>query len=318
MSTGVWNNTWPNQNAQRSFPLLPTVSRVSLGGVAIPDDLILSMILPVYASHAIQPNRYFISSIVVVGSGMTVSVSYDDGSLNPPVVATTSFTIGSHVENASYLLVGQGRLLNVVGHMQFGTLAAIKKMPGGSHEFTAATATIEPFCIRPTLPGVYGVTVTTGSTTSPLLTGNLSFVAGRNAAWSYSAVEDGYHIRLDAVSGAGLATSCVCDGSDATPPAIRRINDVTASIDGRIEIIGNDCLQVSTPGTNRLGLSDTCSQPCCGARELEVVTTTLGNMAAGQAGIETQMQRLEGTVNRFSLTVLGSRLNDFPCILPNA
>lgn len=297
---------------------MSTASRISAGGVAVPDDLLLGLYLPIYASISILPNRYFISSIVVAGNGLSLYVSYDDGTSSPPVLASASFTINTHTESDTYALVGQGDLLGVVGFVQFGSVAAVKKMPAGVHVFSADTATIEPFCIRPSLPGVRSVTVTTGTTISNPLTGNISFVAGRNSEWSYAGDSGSYSLRLDAVSGTGLSTPCVCDGSDASPPPITRINDITASVDGRITLIGNDCLQISSPGANRLNLADTCSQPCCGARELETVTKTLGLMATGQAGIETLVTRLEGTVNRFSLTVLGSRLNDFPCTNPTA
>jgi hypothetical protein len=181
------------------------------------------------------------------------------------------------------------------------------------HEFEVDAADIEPHCIRPTVAGVTGIRVVTGSATSPLLTGVISLSAGRNASWSYQITGEGHAIRVDAIDGQGLSADCECDGSDSVPPPIRRINDVTANADGKILLFGNDCLQVSSPNAHQIKLEDVCSYPCCGARELERITQDLAQMERGRAGLNTTVERLEGTVNRFTHTVIGSRLNDVPC-----
>lgn len=312
MPTGVWNSTWTNQNAERSYPLLPTGERVAVDGFRLPDAVIVGLILPVYIGITALPTRYFLRQLMVTGNGLSVVISYDvgDGVVD---VAEASMSFSGHTENKAYPLIGINALEDVRGHIQFGRLDVLEALAGGVHEFDEDATILDPHVVRPTLRGVRGIVLVNGGLSSEVLDGQIELTAGRNTQWSFQTVGAVDEIRVDAIAGEGLTEDCVCEDDDELPPPIRRINDVTADEQNRIILSGSDCLQISSAGVGRMMIEDVCSKPCCGARELERITADLEQMNAGRAAMDTQVIRLEAVVTQFSYAVIGSRLNDVVC-----
>ena len=97
--------------------------------------------------------------------------------------------------------------------------------------------------------------------------------------------------------------------SDLLSGCIRTINGVTPNPSGALSVVGDACVSV-TAAQNGLQFEDKCSKPCCGCSELQAVTTDLVRFGDAANSLTNFMNRLEGSVNRMNLTVLGSRLGD--------
>lgn len=120
-------------------------------------------------------------------------------------------------------------------------------------------------------------------------------------------------IRFDAISGEGLSKTCICTDDDIQAPCIRTINGIPPTAAGDFTLLSDECIQL-TGQTNGIQIQDVCSKPCCGCTELQAVTQDLTRFGDASLSLQNYLNRLEGSVNRMNLTVLGSRLGDSACV----
>lgn len=309
MPLGHWNLPWLVHNAQRAYPLTEDSTRIDLSGAfQLPDSFIVSLYLPIHWGNNVESSKFFIKSIAHLATGFIVTVGY----AGDEVVDVASAVISSteHEENHTYELVGIGDFDDSRGHITIGDLGSINKQPTGSFEFDLAGGRLEPGVIRPHIRGVMSLQLQNGSELSEHLYGRIRLQAGRNFRLTpIIATGTDTVIVLDAIEGEGLTEPCIC--SDETPP-IKTINGIPPDGDGNFQFFGNDCLDV-VEGGHSLTFRDVCSEPCCGCKELEILTKALEAFGAKATTLENFLVGLEASVTKMDLVVLGSRLGDRSC-----
>jgi hypothetical protein len=311
MMPGIWNLEWLNQNSQRAYPLAEDAGRRDeTEAFVLPDDFILSLYLPVNAGVAVHPARFFIRSISAYATGYNVAIAYDDGTSNPPVVATAVVPRDSHREYDSYALPGTGDFDEVVGRIVIGRLDSIARQPSGRFFFDYAGGKLDPDCIRPQPRAVTSVTVVNGNERSLPLYGPIEIIAGTNMQISVVAAGEVNQVRWDAIDGAGLTENCACE--EAEGPPIRTIDHVGPDPEGNIDIIGDDCLVVE-PQTHAIRIVDRCSTPCCGCPELEKLARELDQIGPQATTLRSFVDRLKTEMDNMRNVIFTSRLNSQGC-----
>lgn len=317
MPIGLINLEWENHNAVRSYPLTDDSSKQDVTGTfTIPDDFLIGASLSVHWGTDVSPTKFYIKRIVADRLGYSITIGYSGTSEFDVATAVISksahdaFEAGVYpLENRIYPLAGIGNYFDCWGWLQIGSLANISKQPTGIWNFTLTDTRLEPDAIRPHLRAVTAIQVENGGELSPELTGVVRLQAGRNIRLSVVAGTPP-KIVVDAIEGEGLNESCICDSD--LPPPIRNINGVRPDDNGRIDIIGTDCLTVEAEG-NKIVLGDSCAKPCCGCKDLEPIVAELQRFGEKATTIENFLVGLEARTSQTELVVLGSRLGDRGC-----
>lgn len=309
MVVGIWNLEWLNSNSQRSYPLVETASKVDTTGTfTIPDSLILGLYFPIHAGLVAFPERFYIRSLSVFSTGLNIVLGYWDN-VSGIAVASATIAFSSHSEYKTYSLIGEGDFLDCAGKIVLGKLDELGSLPAGAYDFTYSAANVDSDAIRLMLRGVSSISLVNGATTTKRLQGDIAFVAGSNMLLESSTVDGVTSITFNAIKGEGLTVDCNCEDDDDIPSCIRTINGTPPTDGGDLSFVGDSCLSITTIA-NGLQLTDTCSKPCCGCTELEAVTTDLVRFGESATSLTNFLNRLEGSVNRMNLTVLGSRIGD--------
>jgi hypothetical protein len=309
MTLGIWNLEWLNANSQRSYPLAEFTTKVdSTGTFTIPDSLILGLYLPIHSGLVVYPENFYVKSLSIFATGLNLEIGYWNGSSGINVASAT-IAFSAHEEYKTYSLVGEGDFVDCFGKVVFGKLDELTSLPAGSYNFIFSASQLDTDAIRPMIRGVSSLSIVNGASTSKRLQGDISFIAGTNMSISATAITGGYSITFNAISGAGLNIDCNCVDDDNLGDCIRTINGVTPDSSGNVAITGDDCTTII--GTqNGIRIEDSCSKPCCGCSELQAVTNDLVRFGEAANSLTNFLNRLEGSVNRMNLTVLGSRLGD--------
>jgi hypothetical protein len=313
-SSNAWGLEWLNSNSVRSYPLADSATKVDESAtLRLPDSIILGLYFPVNAGVNVQAENFFIRNITVFASGLSISLAYDDGTGDYPIVAVIAVSFLNHTEYKSYALVGSGVFSDSVGKIVLGRLEDLKNLPSGQFLFSYEGGKLDTDCVRPTIRGVSSLVLVNGNDRTNKLTGEIELVAGTNMQLSVvSSPGQPTQIRFDAISGEGLSKNCVCTTDDTIAPCIRTINGIPPTVVGDFTIAIDEGLTL-VPTSNGIKLQDASSKPCCGCTELEAVTRDLTRFGDAALTFQNYLNRLEGSVNRMNLTVLGSRLGDAAC-----
>jgi hypothetical protein len=311
MAWGDWNVNWLGQNANRAYPLAVDATRADASGTfLLPDDFLVGLYFPVPLGAEVVPERFFLRSLAVYPSGAAIGVAYDDGTADPPIVASAAVARSGHVENRDYALPGAGGFADATGRVAVGRFEGLDGLPAGRFLFDYAGGKLDADCVRPQLGGLAAILVPDGAGGWTRLTGEVELEAGTNARISLTRVGDVARVRVDAISGEGLDDSCACEG---TGPPIRTINGIPPTPAGEFSLLGDDCLTI-TPRANGLRLSDRCSRPCCGCPELESLTGQVKLLNSAGATLGGFVSRLDREVSSLVVNALGSRLAESPCV----
>jgi hypothetical protein len=306
---------WPNANSQRKYPLAEDATGVDeSSSFTIPNDFLLDLVLPVRVDTDVEPDLFFIRNITSTGLGFSVTLAYNNGDAEPPIVGTALISRTQHVEGNSYAIPGVNNYDDTIGSVSIGLLDTILDQPAGSYDFDYAGGKLDQHTIRPNIRGVSSLRVVNNGELSARVSGHVELVAGTHMRITPIFVEgQDPKIRFDMVNGEGLIVDCSCDQDTEEGGCIRAINSVQANNYGELELIGNNCLSITTI-ENGLNLEDTCSSPCCGCVELERITEDLSQFGNQVVTLQNFINRLETVSTQFSNTVLGSRLSDNGCV----
>ncbi len=304
----VFNENWLAQNENRAYPLAFDAQAEDVtGSFAIPQSLLLAMQLSVPALDAIDPAKFFLSSIILTASGMTVRISYDQGT-EYTLVGSAIIPFDSHVPKTSYALSGADDFDDVTGKLVVGK---VDDLPAGQFDFTPAGGKLDPDVCRPFLRGLRAILVKNSDDQSVELTGIVSLNSGTNLRFVVEGAEtETPSVRVDAIDGAGLNQGCECEVQVGEP--VRTINLVRPTAGGDFSFIGADAIDI-TSITNGIQITNTKAKPCCGCAELEALTSRLELFGTAKATLESFLNRLEGEVGNTLNNLLGSKLNDVPC-----
>lgn len=311
MPIGVRNLEWLDHNAQRRYPLTGDSSGLdTTGAFTIPQDLIVGFYLPVNFGLSVDPAKFFVSRVTVLSTGVEIEIGYASGG-GTVVVAAVLVPAATHTQNSVYSVIGQGDFSDSLGHIIIGSLDGVNLQIAGGFSFVLANSRLEPETIRPTIRSLASLQIQNGSVLSSELSGHVILRAGRNTRFRVTQTS-GQPSRIiwDAVDGEGLTEDCVCDAALGAP--VRTVSNVSPDGSGNLKLLGNDCLEFDTL-TNGLLAKDVCSEPCCGCKELEAVTSALESFGERATTLENFLVSLEARVTQMDQVVLGSRLGDRGC-----
>jgi hypothetical protein len=279
--------------------------------IELPDSFIVAMYLPIHAGLDVEPERFFLRSLLIAPTGYNIAIGYDDGSDDPPLVAAVNIARSSHSPNTTYALPGSDDFSDTVGHICIGILDDIDLLPPGQYFFTPLGGQIEPDVVRPLIRGISSITLVNGTDRSSRLYGDIELIAGDNMRITVASV-DGFdpQIIFDAIDGEGLNETCVCE--DELGDCIRQINGVTPLPDGNFRLAGDECVQI-TPIAGGLSIGNSCSQPCCGCQELDRLNSQLDRFGDALTTLQNFSSRISAEVTNMGLVVLGSRIGDISC-----
>ena len=292
----IWNVEWPNVNSQRNFPLIQSASLVS-STFTIPNDLIVDLVMPVNTgvTPEIDPTLFHVSRIGVFSGGVVITLAYNGSDFSTINISSSTFTPYS-----TYAFTGINEYFDVRGWVTIGDIVKTLEGPG-SWDFTAATAGFEPTVIRPNLRSITSMRVANGADVSAGISGDIVLVAGNKIRFRLGEVSGNPSIIIDAVTGSDYQEECDCNDLNELAPPIRSINGVVPDTAGNITLQGTTCIDL-TGGTASITIDDTCSDPCCGCTELEVITETL-------AATQNQVQTLQNTADRLNEVITTTRVN---------
>lgn len=312
MSAKWINVDWLNHNEQRSYPLTADATALDVSRVfRLPDDFLVALNLSVHAAVDVDPAKFHLKTVGVYGSGYSVVIGYKTLSGSIPV-ASALIARDTHTRYAPYRLEGVGDFFDARGTLVIGRLENIDQQPAGQWEFDLEGGRLETDCLRPNIRNVVSLQVENGADVSQRIYGDVVLQAGANMRITPVLVygEDPVLV-FDAIEGEGLTAPCACASEDAQP--ILTINGIGPDADGNFSLAGSACLEVQEI-KNGLRLQDTCSEPCCGCKELEAVTSALEQFGRQAATLENFLTSLEGRVSQMELVVLGSRIPDRGCL----
>ena len=302
----IWNIEWLNENSQRAYPLSSEATRQDItDSFTIPNDFIVDFIWPIQASTLIDPAKFHISKLVVFGAGVSITLAYDGTVIGTVAVAVDGFT-----RNSEYLIQGRDDYEDTIGRIVIGSLDTIVKS-AGSYNFALADARFETTTIRPNLRGISSVRLLNGAELSEPIYGDIILQAGTNFKIErIPAIVVGQpdRIQFSAISGEGTIATCSCS-ENATGPEIRTINGVGPDLSNNVQILGDDCIEITGSGTGKLQIADKCSKPCCGCAELNVVTTTQDSVLRQVNALENLASRLESAMDALQTNLLSSKLD---------
>jgi len=289
----IINLEWLNQNSLRAYPLADDASSTDVSGsFRLPTDLVVDLMWPVNIELALNPSGFFISNVSVFAHGVTITFSYTDGSTTQ-TMGVASVPVAGHNPNASYYVSGQGNFAGSVGLVTIGRLDTILES-GGSFDFNLTGTRILGTCIRPDIRGVKSLQVVNESETTERLYGNIKLESGQNVRISVQDNGSEQVIRFDALVSEGLNEVCGCTNERTVGPPIRTINGVGPNSSGELSVVQGSCFDIAPADTdNMLQISNTCSQPCCGSNELEIVRGDLEALNQDARAILRLVQNLE-------------------------
>src|SRR5690606_5375146 len=132
MPPSIWNIQWSNQNSQRSYPLADWGTCTDKSGtIRIPDSFLLALYLPIHAGMNVQPERFYLQALGIYPVGYSIVIGYNDGSANPPTVASANITTVGHTPGRTYAVSGSGDFDDTVGQVMIGPLDEISRLPTG-------------------------------------------------------------------------------------------------------------------------------------------------------------------------------------------
>jgi len=307
----ILNQGWLARNELSTYPVAPwgTLGDTTSSFV-LPNDFLVALYLPVSAGLQLDPSQFFVSSIASYPSGYSLEVGYNGTS--PPTVAASASIAAATLAGQEFVEValnGVGQFADTVGRLIIGSTQGILQQPPGLFTFDLAATQLDLDCIQTQVRGVTSLSVNNGVETLGPFYGDITLSAGTNFEISY--VNGG--VQLNAISGAGLSASCVCDDSPSPGTPITSVNGIPASAVNGFTLQGDDCIQV-THTANGFSLADLCSKPCCGPTELEAIAAELAQFASEVATLRQFISSLQAVQATTSQAVLGSKIGDQGCV----
>jgi hypothetical protein len=309
------NQEWLAQNALRAYPLADDAGETdTTGAFVLPRSLLVDAIFVINQELSLNQAGFFLSNVTAFGNGVTLTFSYDSGT-SVSIFGSASVSASGHTRDSSYFIQGQGSFEGMVGVVTIGTLEATLSF-GGSFDFDLTGGRLLPTVLRPDTRGVKSVQAINGSDIGPLLYGDVILEAGQNVRLSVQDVGGGeLAIRFDALSGSDLNATCGCDNEVQLGPPIRTLNGVPPRTDGSFTLANGTCIAIVTGGGSgaaaTLSINDTCSKPCCGTPELDIVRTDMEQLNQDTRSVLHLLQRLESyllQLNTLSVAVQNTGL----------
>lgn len=241
------------------------MSAVSTDGLFnIPDTLIVDLTL---CATSTVTDRFYISKIFNKLSSVFIEISKYD---NAAVVGSININKSTHTEDQDYYITPTTNYAGANGKITIGTLRDLETQPVGLFTFASTATELEPRTIIPGMVGLSRLAFVDSINGEYSMTGTVTLASRSNLLFSY--VTGASTVILDAGDNLGLSKKC----TNYIP--IQSINGVLPDISGNINLIGIDCMRVSSSSQYTLDITDTCCTPCSGCSDLETLTTRLTSL----------------------------------------
>jgi hypothetical protein len=320
--------SWLNSNSLRNYPLSQTATGKSKDqSFQIPDSMLLDMKLaiPFLADSstnvaAINPAKFYISSIKVYPQGFVFFIGCE---LNSEIAVSEPIGFSTFSEFSTIAIRGiskpvtnNGQAFDFAQVYGFAVLGKIDFLTTlvGTFEFDLDGTRLESAVISYGPRRISGFKVYSDSSTSSLLSGQITLASGNNHRMTLTGTaESGYRVAMNAVRSDDFQDICECNDVELGP-CVRKINNVTPDSSGNITIVGSDCIAVSPESdSSSIQIDDTCAKPCCGCGELEVLVSDVNSLTAQLALLQAQIGILSGNVDSLNNTCISSRVNATIC-----
>ena len=286
---------WLNQNSLRAYPIREDCSRIPCDkngnptskDLALPNFIITDFVMVV--DSTLIDNDVYVNRVSYAGGYLNISIAADSAT-----IATIAVDLSEHQSNQIYRFLCTGAYEASSGAITIGNLDRLADiLPEGQYFYTAAQASFEATCIRPSINTVTGISVydaTTGYKTLPLH-GDVKFIAGSNIEFSYDGPEN--TITINAADGKGYTENCDCKDYSTR---VERINGIAAE---DVWLRGTDCLRITESG-NVITLSDTCAKPCCGCAELAFINDKISEIQTAIGRLSSYADSLTAATTAFN------------------
>ena len=312
---------WLNTNGTRRYPLSDGGNFDSLGSGAgdIPDDLILDMQISVPYALGVYPFNFYLKAVSGYPHGLIIEIGYHNPKFAnelATVAVSEAIAIETHTSPTTYLLIGSPvstnyDFSNVVGTVTIGNLGGFIATSPGRIDY-GYEAYIESSVVSMNTAGVSSIragTTLTSSTES--LSGHVVLVPRINFAISTDTGSNS--ITFSALNGAGLESDCTCNGEIELGPCIRTINGVEPrTSDGNIDLVQGTCIQINN-ADSAITLSETCSSPCCGCDQLNIIVDDLRDLQQGFGKMDSFLNTLAGQVGTITSSAFASVVSNNTC-----
>lgn len=277
-------NEWLDSNSERSYPISELASRTSQDGQSqLPNSLIVDARISVPSNYS--TGYFFVSEAELALDQIRIKVAYTEDGLETFPITSIKIEISDHEINDSYAFVGAGVHRSITGSFSIGSLQDSLFQARGLMMFDSEATRFEASIVYVSQPSVQFLQLIQNGREISQLTGVVPILAGDNIRLTRLPTGE---IRVDAISGEGLSA---CVDPNSLPDPIRTINGIPADADGNFELVGGECLSVSTHEASSLLIRDLCSSSCCGCAELAV-------LVAGLKAAEAQSSTLKELVYR--------------------
>lgn len=286
---------WSALNSLRKYPIRDGFSGVSIDETfVIPDSLIVDFSL---SATSDVTRRFYISSIDNKLNSITITISDSFDT----VAGTFSISAANHNYGDDYYMQATSDYVGANGKITIGSLSGLQTQPSGIHTFNLISTELEPRTIIPGRQGIDRISFVDETNGRASLTGDVTLVSRNYLRFLY---EDDL-LYLDAGDPLGLSAQCTVQN------CVKSINGVVPDpVSGDLDILGINCISISSPAQYTLEMRDTCCQPCSGCNDLEVLTQRL-------TSLENKFLELKGNYNNVSgqLTMYLTTTNS-NCVCP--
>lgn len=273
---------WLNANSVRAYPIMESASRVSLNGeITLPNSLIVDA--RINAPHGHATGTFFVSHVEILPDRVAIDISYHDGT-SATDVATITANVGEHSRNQAYPFAGVGTNHAVMGVVILGELEDAVSRVLGSFSFESSSTEFEIGTLNISQPMIEYVSLVERGLEIGRLGRVVKLRAGSNIRLTRLDAET---IRIDGISGENLDD---CPAEPEAPPVLT-INGAPPDADGNVELVGSECIQISSAGLHTIQFRDLCSTSCCGCSELSSLISSLDSLQTQQADLREMVYR---------------------------
>mgnify|MGYP003122054125 CR=1 FL=1 len=307
---------WLNTNATRNYPISQEANLKPLGdaGWELPDDLILDMRLSVPYAPTVKPFNFYLKAVSAYAHGIVLEIGYYNQAAAPSERATVAISEAivaqTHSNPTTYELRGVPNsrnydFSNVTGVVTIGNLDDVIASPPGRIEYDT-DAHIESTVVSMNTAGVSSIRAgKTLATAEEPLTGHVVFRPRTN--FGIVAEADINTFVFSALNGTGLRSDCTCEGEIELGPCVRSINQVSPDSQGNIDLVEGTCISIQTENdVAAIKISETCSEPCCGCDQLNIITADLRDLQQGFERLDSYITSLGGAVETIRSSAFGS------------
>jgi len=269
-----------NGNLNKHYPLDDDLTPRAADGVLLPDSFLADLRLVVQdtSSVTVDLNSFYVSSVRIYGSSITVTVSYSSGGTDIPVATasgiSTVISPASDVASRTYQLESMSDIV-LFGSLVIGDTQDIVKDPG-NHVFTKTATKLSPSVLYKPTNALTGIVVD-----NVRLTGDVVLEAGDNVVLDVD--ESTNTVRISYGNPDTLVFSNATDLFNHVISVygapVTSINGVFPDSNGNIVLAsGNDCTQVTNSADGTITITNQCSDPCADKAALDALYTMIGTL----------------------------------------